>query len=173
MYVPAKRPFKLAVLWSVIPPTEWNMLDVIASKIPETDTGKPWICLEKIKEHYVGVSTLMQTGTILGAKMSQASQSLTKHNITIISVWPNTANVYGWISIWFQCTEQQSDWCCWIHCLPFLSSRHGLAEKFCTNTNMHISLMGMKPVMILIIINFSLAIIILCSCGIIIQLCYQ
>ena len=49
-YIAAKRPFELAVLRNVIPPTEWETLDdVIASKISERDKGKPWIWLEKIK----------------------------------------------------------------------------------------------------------------------------
>ena len=47
-YMTAKRPFELAVLRSAIPATEWNTLDdVIASKIPTDDAGKPWIWLQK------------------------------------------------------------------------------------------------------------------------------
>lgn len=80
-YITAKRPFELAVLRSAIPATEWNTLDdVIASKIPTDDTGKPWIWLQKIKEHYVGASTLMQDRYHFWAKMSQAPK-------TSISAW--------------------------------------------------------------------------------------
>lgn len=60
-YIEAKRQFELAVLRPVIPSSEWNTLDdVITSKIPPDDADKPWIWLQKIKEHYVGASTLMQ-----------------------------------------------------------------------------------------------------------------
>ena len=59
-YIEAKRPFELAVLRRVIPSSEWNTLDdVITSKIPPDDADKPWIWLQKIKDHYVGASTLM------------------------------------------------------------------------------------------------------------------
>ena len=75
-YIPAKRPFELAVLRSAIPASEWNTLDdLIASKIPTDDADKPWIWLQKIKEHYVGASTLMQDRYHLWAKMSQADQT--------------------------------------------------------------------------------------------------
>jgi len=60
-YIAAKQPFELAVLQSTIPFTEWNSLDnVIASKIPTDNAGKPWIWLQKLKEHHAGTSTLMQ-----------------------------------------------------------------------------------------------------------------
>ena len=59
-YIAAKRHFELAVPRSAIPPTKWNTFDeVIASKISEDDKGKPWIWLEKIKEHFIKASTLM------------------------------------------------------------------------------------------------------------------
>lgn len=75
-FIAAKRPFELAVLRSAIPATEWNTLDdVIASKIPTVDAGKPWIWLLKIKEHYVGASTLMHDCYHFWAKMSQAYQT--------------------------------------------------------------------------------------------------
>ncbi|KAL9983052.1 hypothetical protein ACROYT_G005176 [Oculina patagonica] len=80
-YILAKRPFELAVLRSAIPAAEWNTLDdVIASKIPADDAGKPWVWLQKIKEHYVGASTLMQDRYHFWTKMSQAQQ-------TSISEW--------------------------------------------------------------------------------------
>jgi len=80
-YIPAKRPFELAVLCNAIPASEWNTLDdIIASKIPTDDAAKPWIWLQKIKEHYVGASTLMQDRYHFWAKMSQADQ-------TSISAW--------------------------------------------------------------------------------------
>jgi len=37
-----------------------NGADVTASKILADETGKPWIWLQKIKEHYIGASTLRQ-----------------------------------------------------------------------------------------------------------------
>lgn len=75
-FIAAKRPFELAVPRSAIPATEWNTLDdVIASKIPTVDAGKPWIWLLKIKEHYVGASTLMQDCYHFWAKMSKAYQT--------------------------------------------------------------------------------------------------
>ena len=76
--------FELAVLRSAIPASEWNTLDdVIASKIPADDAGKPWIWLQKIKEHYVGASTLMQDRYHFWVKMSQANQ-------TSITAWETT-----------------------------------------------------------------------------------
>ncbi|RMX60654.1 hypothetical protein pdam_00021136 [Pocillopora damicornis] len=80
-YIEAKRPFELAVLHSAIPSLEWNTLDnVIASKIPADDADKPWIWLQKIKEHYVGTSTLMQDRYHFWVQMAQADQ-------TSISAW--------------------------------------------------------------------------------------
>ena len=80
-YIEAKRPFELAVLRSAIPSSEWNTLDdVIASKISADDTDKPWIWLQKIKEHYVGASTLMQDRYHFWVQMTQADQ-------TSISSW--------------------------------------------------------------------------------------
>ena len=80
-YIEAKRPFELAVLHSAIPSLEWNTLDnVIASKIPADDADKPWIWLQKIKEHYVGASTLMQDRYHFWVQMAQADQ-------TSISAW--------------------------------------------------------------------------------------
>ena len=80
-YISAKRPFELPVLHSAIPASEWNTLnDVIVSKIPTNDIDKPWVWLQKIKEHYVGASTLMQDRYHSWAKMSQADQ-------TYISAW--------------------------------------------------------------------------------------
>ena len=80
-YIEAKRPFELAVLHSAIPSLEWNTLDnVIASKIPADDADKPWIWLQKIKEHYVGESTLMQDRYHFWVQMAQADQ-------TSISAW--------------------------------------------------------------------------------------
>ena len=61
IYIATKRHFELAVLRSVITPTEWNTFDdVIASKIAEDDSGKPWMWLEKIKEYYMEASSLIQ-----------------------------------------------------------------------------------------------------------------
>ena len=80
-YIEAKRPFELAVLRTVIPSSEWNTLDdVITSKIPPDDADKPWIWLQKIKEHYVGASTLMQDRYHFWVQMAQADQ-------TSISAW--------------------------------------------------------------------------------------
>ena len=60
-YIEAKRPFEQAILCSSIPLSEWNTLnDVITSKILADDADKPWIWLQKFKEHYEGASTLMQ-----------------------------------------------------------------------------------------------------------------
>ena len=80
-YIEAKRPFELAVLRSAIPSSEWNTLDdVITSKIPADDANKPWIWLQKIKEHYVGASTLMQDRYYFWVQLAQAHQ-------TSISAW--------------------------------------------------------------------------------------
>ena len=80
-YIAEKRPFELAVLRSAIPSSEWNTLDdVIASKIPADDAAKPWIWLQKLKEHYVGASTLMQDRYHFWVQMAQADQ-------TSISAW--------------------------------------------------------------------------------------
>ncbi len=58
-YITAKRPFKIAVLRTAIPSSEWTTLDdVITPKILTGYQGKPWVWLKKIKEHYVGASTL-------------------------------------------------------------------------------------------------------------------
>ena len=90
-YILAKRPFELAVLCSAIPAAEWNTLDeVIASKIPADDVGKPWIWLQKIKEHYVGASTLMQDRYHFWTKMSQAHQ-------TSISEWETAVHTVWWV----------------------------------------------------------------------------
>ena len=71
-YIAGKRPFELSILQSPIPATEWNTLDdVIPSKIRTADADKPWIWLQKIKEHYVGASTLMQDWYHFWVKMSQ------------------------------------------------------------------------------------------------------
>ena len=83
-YIAAKRPYEIAVLRTAIPATEWNTLDdVIASKIPAADQGKPWIWLERLKQHYVGASTLMQDRYYFWAKMSQPDQ-------TSITAWETT-----------------------------------------------------------------------------------
>ena len=86
-YIAAKQPF--AVLHSTILPSEWNTLDnVIAIKILESDKGKPWIWLEKIKKHYVEASTLMQDHYYFWAKMTQADQ-------TSISAWETLVRTAG------------------------------------------------------------------------------
>ena len=80
-YIEAKRPFELAVLRGAIPSSEWNTLvDIITSKIPPDDADKPWIWLQKIKDHYVGASTLMQDRYHFWVQMAQADQ-------TSISAW--------------------------------------------------------------------------------------
>ena len=80
-YIEAKRPFELAVLRSAIPSSEWNTLDdVITSKIPADDANKPRIWLQKITEHYVGASTLMQDRYYFWVQLTQADQ-------TSISAW--------------------------------------------------------------------------------------
>ena len=71
-YITVKRPFEIAVLRTAIPSSEWTTLDdVIAPKIPTGDQGKPWVWLKKIKEHYVGASTLMQDRYHFWVKMIQ------------------------------------------------------------------------------------------------------
>ena len=83
-YIATKRPFELAVLRSTIAASEWNTHDgVIASKIPAEDAEKPWVWLQKIKEHYVGASTLMQERYHFWVKKSQADQ-------TSITAWETT-----------------------------------------------------------------------------------
>ena len=75
-YIEAKRAFELAVLRCAIPSSEWNTLDrVITYKIPPDDANKPWIWLQKVKEHYVGASTLMQDRYHFWVQMAQADQT--------------------------------------------------------------------------------------------------
>ncbi|CAB4003540.1 Hypothetical predicted protein [Paramuricea clavata] len=70
-YIAAKRPFEIAVLRTAIPSSEWNTHNVIAPKIVADDQHKPWVWLQKIKEHYVGASTLMQDRYHFWVKMTQ------------------------------------------------------------------------------------------------------
>ena len=80
-YMAAKRPFELAILRNAIPATKWNTSnDVIASKMPDEDAGKPRVWFKKIKELYVGASTFMKERHYFWAKLSQADQ-------TSISTW--------------------------------------------------------------------------------------
>ena len=86
-YIEAKRPFELAVVRSAIPSSEWNTLDdVITSKIPAHDADKPWVWLQKIKEHYIGASTLMQDRYYFWVQMAQADQ-------TSISAWETALRI--------------------------------------------------------------------------------
>ena len=84
-YIAAKRPFELAVHRSAIPASEWNTLDdVIESKIPTNDTERPWVWLQKIKEGYVGATTLMQVLLLLRCKTDTTSgQKCRKQTRTI------------------------------------------------------------------------------------------
>jgi hypothetical protein len=71
-YIAAKRPFEIAVLRTAIPSSEWNTPDgVIAPKILADDQQQLWVWLQKIKEHYVGASTLMQDRYHFWVKMTQ------------------------------------------------------------------------------------------------------
>ncbi|KAK2560788.1 hypothetical protein P5673_016590 [Acropora cervicornis] len=76
-YIEAKRPFELSS--SQRDPFN-TLVDVITSKIPPDDADKPWIWLQKIKDHYVGASTLMQDRYHFWVQMAQADQ-------TSISAW--------------------------------------------------------------------------------------
>jgi hypothetical protein len=76
----------MAVLGTAIPSSEWNSLDdVIAPKILADDQQKAWVWLQKIKEHYVGASTLMQDLCHFWVKMTQ----------------PPTAPIAMWEKLWF------------------------------------------------------------------------